>query len=587
MVLRCYTSEDSSMAYFLKKSNLKKGTYLQIYFSYRDPDLKQTRHRSVRPIGYVHELQTQGIDDPISYYQLEVNRMNEEFRAQRSASKNKTIAATSPLRHVGYFPLKSILDSLKVSEFIELFQYGSKQDFSLSRAFEALVYSRAIHPCSKSKTCRDIIPCLWDDYSISYPQLLDALSLLGANYEKIVEILTAQTAQRYAIDPSTVFFDCTNYYFEIDLEDLLRMKGPSKENRPDPLIGMGLLLDRQCIPIGMRLYPGNQSEKPVLRQAIADMKKQISIQGKTVQVADKGLNCAHNIYSAKKSGDGYIFSRSVKNLSDTETMWVLKKDEKEWTWVKDREGNLKYRYKSCVDVYDYSFMMPETNKKKTFQVKEKRVLTYNPKLAKKKKAEIQKMINKAMGLCQSQAKKKEYGESSKYFKFISYDEEGNENKVKAEIDMDAVSKDIELAGYNLLISSEVTMKETEIYNVYHQLWRIEESFRILKSELDARPVYLHDHDRIKGHFLVCYTTVLLERIFQILILKDRFGNHAISDFIRNFNVLETSGLRYVNTSKLTPIIEEMTKYYQLPLKNYFLTKTQIKKVLGYRLTPLP
>ena len=577
------------MAYFLKKSHLKNGLYLQIYFSFRDPEIKETRHRCIRSLGYVHNLQTPDIPDPIEYYQLEVNRMNADFKAEKTSSKDKKISSLSPLRSLGYFPLKSVLDSLKISAFVDLFQLGSRQEFSLSKAFEALVYARAVNPCSKRKTCSDIIPSLWEDYSISYSQSLDALSLLGANYEKIVEILTNRTAEVYSLDTSSVFFDCTNFYFEIDAEDLLRRKGPSKENRTDPILGMGLLLDRRCIPIGMRLYPGNQSEKPVLRSAVKDMKKHLSLQGKTVQVADKGLNCAQNIYEAKKGKDGYLFSRSVKTLPQIEKEWVLKDGDDEWKWVYDEEGKKKYRYKSCIDMFSYSFVMSGTGKRKKFSTKEKRVATFSPKLAKKKKMEIAKMVSKASRLCTSRAKKSEYGESAKYMRFVSIGKDGAEsgNEVAAEINEEAIAKDMELAGYNMLVTSETEMEEKEIYKVYHQLWRIEESFRILKSELDARPVYLQDGNRIKGHFLVCYAAVLLERIFQILILKDRFSAHAISELIRNFNVIQTNRLQYVNTGTRTPLIEEMCKYYSLPLNNYFLTKGQIKKVLGYRFTPLP
>lgn len=352
---------------------------------------------------------------------------------------------------------------------------------------------------------------------------------------------------------------------------------------------MGLLLDRRCIPIGMRLYPGNQSEKPVLRSAVKDMKKHLSLQGKTVQVADKGLNCAQNIYEAKKGKDGYLFSRSVKTLPQIEKEWVLKDGDDEWKWVYDEEGKKKYRYKSCIDMFSYSFVMSGTGKRKKFSTKEKRIATFSPKLAKKKKMEIAKMVSKASRLCTSQAKKSEYGESAKYMRFVSIGKDGAEsgNEVAAEINEEAIAKDMELAGYNMLVTSETEMEEKEIYKVYHQLWRIEESFRILKSELDARPVYLQDGNRIKGHFLVCYAAVLLERIFQILILKDRFSAHAISELIRNFNVIQTNRLQYVNTGTRTPLIEEMCKYYSLPLNNYFLTKGQIKKVLGYRFTPLP
>ncbi|MCR0266284.1 transposase, partial [[Clostridium] innocuum] len=131
----------------------------------------------------------------------------------------------------------------------------------------------------------------------SYDQLLTALAIMGDEYEKIVEIFTSRVSERYGISTSKTYFDCTNFYFEIDRESDIQKKGPSKENRTDPIIGLGLLLDTNQLPIAMKLYPGNQSEKPVLRNVIGALKQQNNISGKTVQVADKGLNCAANIYA--------------------------------------------------------------------------------------------------------------------------------------------------------------------------------------------------------------------------------------------------------------------------------------------------
>ncbi len=156
----------------------------------------------------------------------------------------------------------------------------------------------------------------------------------------------------YSFNTSHTYFDCINFYFEIDREDDFRRKGPSKENKKEPIVGMGLLLDANQIPIGMKLYPGNESEKPVLRNIIDDLKNCNSISGKTVQVADKGLNCAENIIHALKSGDGYIFSKSVKLLPETEITWVLL--DNDYPDITDKNGHLLYRIKECVGDFTYS-----------------------------------------------------------------------------------------------------------------------------------------------------------------------------------------------------------------------------------------
>lgn len=574
------------MAYFLKKTNNKKGCYLQIYFSFRDPETKQPRHKSIKPLGYVHELIEKGIDDPIAFFQEEVNQLNIEFRADKKNEKEKQISKETPIRHLGYFPLKAILSGLKIQKYIDSFQMNTKQDFSLYDAFSALCFARAVQPESKHKTVEEVIPTLMGDYDLSYDQILSACEMLGIHYEKITEIITTAVRQKYGLNTSNTYFDCTNYYFEIDREDLFRRKGPSKENRHDPIVGMGLLLDANCIPIGMRLYPGNQSEKPVLRETIDALKKQNNIVGKTVNTADKGLNCAQNIYEDVSHGDGYLFSKSVKQLPAIEKDWVL--SDNDWKAALDRDGTIKYYYKSCVDEFEYSFKSDENGPIK-FKVREKRLVTYNEKLARKQAEEIHKMERKAKSLCLSQAKKSEFGESAKYVTFTSVDGNKEETGQKPVVIMntEALKRDLELVGLNMLITSEYKMRDTDIYNTYHNLWRIEETFRVMKSELDARPVYLQNIDKIKGHFLICYVAVVLVRLFQIIILKDKYGSHEIFEFIRNFNIVMENDKKAINTSRLSPLIEDMARIYRLPLKNYHLTIGEIKKVLECRIVPIP
>ena len=327
------------MAYFLKKSNLKKGIYLQIYESFYDPERKGTAHRSYKALGYVHELIDKGIDDPISFYKDEIIKLNQQLTDERSKEKTRQISDETPEKLLGYFPLKNINDALDVKKYIDLMQTATNFKFNVFSMLSALIYSRAVCPCSKSKTFDEVIPRLFETYDFSLRQIYSGLEYMGSEYEKIIEIYNHQLHRIYPFDTSHTYFDCTNFYFEIDREDDFRRKGPSKENRKDPIVGMGLLLDANQIPIGMKLYPGNESEKPVIRNIIDDMKQRSGIIGKTVQIADKGLNCAENIIHAVKDGNGYIFSKSVKQLPETEKTWVLLKND--YKDVTDKNGNKK------------------------------------------------------------------------------------------------------------------------------------------------------------------------------------------------------------------------------------------------------
>mgnify|MGYP001134792458 FL=1 len=556
------------MAYFLKKTNNKKGTYLQIYESYYDPDRKGGAHRSYKPIGYVHELQQVGIDDPIAFYSEEVQKLNQEHRESKQKEKRRLIADESPEKFLGYFLLKNLNDSLNCKKYIDLMQTATDFRFNVSDMISALIYARAVHPCSKSRTYDEVIPKLFEQYDFSLDQLYYGLEYIGSEYEKIIEIYNHQINQKYKFDTSHTYFDCTNFYFEIDREDDFRRKGPSKENKKEPIVGLGLMLDAHQIPIGMKMYPGNESEKPVIRNIIDDLKQRNNINGRTIQVADKGLNCINNIMHALKSGNGYIFSKSVKTLPETEKTWVLLKND--YTDVKNSNGEIIYQIKECVDDFCYTYQDISGNKR-TIKLTEKRVVTYNPKLAEKQKYEINKQVEKAKLLRASEAKKAEYGDSTKYVSFIAADKKGikTDGKIKVEMNDKAIEKARELAGYNMMVTSEVKMSAVEIYAAYHNLWRIEESFKIMKSQLDARPVYLQKEDTIIGHFLICYLSVLLTRLVQIYALGDHYGTEEIFDFIRDFRVAKVSDRKYINLTRNSSFIRELAATTNLPLTSYF------------------
>lgn len=557
------------MAYYLKKTKLKGRTYLSIDESFYSQEKKGTAHKCYKSLGSVETLIKNGMADPVSFYQQEVDRLN----SRKKQDGVPMISERSPFLFSGYFPLKSILERLDVRKYVSLFSLTSDFKYDLYSVLSSLIYARSVNPCSKRRTFHEVLPYLFEPHDFSYDQMMDALSFLGANYEKFVEIFNVQVSRLYGLDTSKTYFDCTNFYFEIDREDDFRKKGPSKEYQKSPIVGLGLLLDSHQIPIGMKMYPGNASEKPILRDVIDSLKKKNNITGRTIHVADKGLNCAQNIAFSKKNGDGYLFSKAVKVLPEKEKKWVLL--EPGFKEVRDKNKRLIYRYKSCVDEFPYDVI--HEGRRATIHLKEKRLLTYNPDLAAKKKYEINRMVEKAKSLTMSGAKKNEYGDSGKYVSFT----DGDGKKACVSINQKAIDNDLTFAGYNLLVTSELNMADTDIYNTYHNLWRIEESFKLMKSDLDARPAFVQKEDTIKGHFLICYLTVLLERLFQFKVLDDRFPSTEIFGFLKGFKIVK-SETKSINVTAYTDFIGHLAKATGLPLTNYFLSDTQIKSIMNYK-----
>ena len=579
------------MAYYLRQDKKKKGTYLQMYESYWDKEKKQPRSRNIESFGYVSDLISDEIPDPVSYYQKYVEKKNREH-ADSVADKTRPRASTvQPEKNIGHFLVASLLSELNVRETIDILASQKRFQFDLYDMIAQLIYARILYPCSKSKTASTVFPRLYHGVPISEDQVYDGCAFIGESYKKYIELFNHCYEDHYKRDFSSTFFDCTNYYFEIDLPKEDTQKGPSKKNRHEPIIGQALLLDADLVPLAMQMYPGNESEKPYIRKIIQEMKQRYKVDGKTVQVADKGLNCARNIYAAVvETKDGYIFSKSVhgKGLSEKEKQWLLlENDTNVYTDYRDKNGKLLFRLKSCVDTFSYKFKEtdPETGEEKetSFCVKEKRIVSYNPSLAQKQKAEIMKMVDKAANYTTyKKLAREDLGDSVKYIQFTDTDKNGKIQKPAVEINQAKIDEDLKYAGYNLLVTSELDMEPLQVYCTYHNLWKIEESFRITKSYLDARPVYVQKKETIYGHFLICYLSLFLLRILEIKCFKNEINSYDLVNFMRDFRVVDKGDGTYINISQNQNVNEKIKKLIGLTnLDALYLTEKEIENIFEF------
>jgi len=573
------------MAYYLRQNNKKKGIYLQMYESFWDKTKKQPRSKHIQSFGYVDDLIASGIEDPISYYKCYVEEKNKE-RAAALADETRPRAFQNPIElNAGHFLLHSLLEELKAKDTIDILASQKRFQFNLYHLMSQLIFARIIHPCSKSKTAATVFPHLYNGTCISEDQIYDGCEFIGESYKKYIELFNTCYEKYYKRNFSSVFFDCTNYYFEIDLPKDDKQKGPSKENRHNPIIGQALLLDADLVPLAMQMYPGNESEKPYIRKIIEEMKQRYKVSGKTVQVADKGLNCARNIYAAvKESNDGYVFSKSIhgRGLSEVEKQWLLlENSENRFTDYKDNNGKLLYRLKSCVDTFSYKFKETDSvtgeEKVVSFSVKERRVVSYNPALAAKQRAEIMKMVDKATAFSTyKKIAREELGDSVKYVSITSKDQNGKKIKPNVSINQNQIDEDLKYAGYNLLVTSELDMDPIKIYQTYHNLWKIEESFRITKSYLDARPVYVQKKETIYGHFLICYLSLFLLRVLEIKCFKNKINSYDLVNFMRDFRVVNRGNDTYINLSRDQSSNEKIKNLTGLlNLDALFLSKEEI------------
>lgn len=572
------------MRYFLKKSTpSKKGLYLQIYRTNYVPG-KGNQNKSFKALGYVSDLKEKGIDDPIRY----ALEMIDELNKSHKLLLEKQIGQSSTLKNVGFFLPKAMFDLLNMDRHLNIVASSYKSHYVFSEFFRTLTYAQIVGPGSKQYLFDRIIPSLYSVKQYSYDQILDGLNFIGSDFHKYIEILNYHIAKNYKRNLNIGLFDCTNYYFEIDDEDEYRRKGPSKENRHDPILGQSLLLDGDMIPLDMELYPGNQSEKPYLRTRIEDMKNRNEVNGRIIQIADKGLNCARNIYSAvKEANDGYIFSKSVhgKNLSDIEKKWVLLVDDdtNKWTEIRDEFGSLKYRYKECIDDFDYKCKInPNDTKEIKFTVKEKRIVTFNPSLARKQKAEIRKMVDRLINkIHYKEAIREELGDAVKYVNLKATTQDGEKVKIATSLNQEKIDEDLSFAGYNLLVTSEVNADAKDIYNAYHNLWRIEHSFRVMKTQLEARPAYVSTKETIFGHFLIVYVALVIMRLIELKIFNDEIPIEQLFDFIRDYKVTENYDGSFINNASNTATYLKVKEKLGLSkLGNVYLSKRDVDLILN-------
>ena len=564
------------MAYYLRITNKNKGKYLQIYETFRVKETKTVKAKCYESLGYEGDLKTEEINNPIEHYKKYVEQLNAEKELKKLISKTEKITDENKTVNIGTSLVKGIFKTLRLEEIFKAFGIIFNRRFSHYEIFRDLVCARIFEPKSKLYTYSEILPIVNPHFDYSLDDVYSFLEDFGSRYESIIELINASLSKKYERNTSISFFDCTNFYFEIDKSDELRAKGPSKENRKEPIIGMGLLLDRNCMPITMQMYPGNQSEIPMLKKCIDSARKQKIIVNRTIRVADKGLNCGNNIYEALMNKDGYIFSKSVIKLSEKEKVWVDLENGYTETY---ENGILVFKIKSCIDEFTYEHT-DENKKKNPFKSKEKRVVYWSKKLYDKKMLELYKLEVKVKNLSLSKAKKEKYNAYASYIDFVGLDKNGEiTEKTIIKINQEKLNRDRKYAGYNMIVTSEINASDNDIYDIYHHLWRIEETFRILKTNLDARPVYVQKESTIFGHFLVCYTSILMVRILQFLVYKNEIKSNELIEFMKTFNVYKIDDDLYINQLKPKNYLEKIKNNFSPIIDNAKFRNKEINELL--------
>jgi transposase len=396
-----------------------------------------------------------------------------------------------------------------------------------------LIYSQILNPGSKQSAYLSKYQ-FFENYTFSEDQMYTALNHIGESYETIKDYIYRTTNEAYEVNTSITYYDGTNFYFEIDREDDFRKKGPSKESRKCPLVSIGLLLDSNMFPIELKIYPGNESEKPHFGDVINEMKEKRKIQGRTIYVADKGLNCGNNIFKALLNGDGYIYSQTIKNSDEMRKKYI--ENDIGFEPIFNEYGEVEFYVKGFKHSAEITYEHKGEMHKKTLE--QLQVVTWSRKYAEKTKYERDKLIAKAKSIIKNPSayNKEKIGNAASYLKQVTYDAKGNivENKSSLIINTEKIEEEARLDGYYMIVTSETDMKPIDVVNTYRFLPGIEDTFRVAKHFLKLRPIFLQRETRIKAHVLVCYLSLLILRILEKKVLEDKFSQQAIIEAIRTF-----------------------------------------------------
>lgn len=516
---------------FLKKTPNKSGRInLAIVDGYYDKATKKTKHKVIESLGYLDELEKQ-YDDPIDYFTKRAKKLTEEKKA-RQAPINFTFYDSDRLcvgdnlrKNFGYAALSKIYHELELDKFLNNRQRHTKESYDANTILKMLVYSRILAPASK-KSSFDHREMFFEKTNYSLDDVYRCLSFLNKHKETIQVWINDKIKENYGRDTSLIYYDVTNYYFETDEQNDFLRKGVSKEHRPNPIVQMGLFMDNNAIPITYELFAGNTNDCLTYRPNFGRIKKQFNL-GRVISVADKGMTTGDNIWYTinTPAHDGYVFSMSIRGAEKSMKKYVL--DDDGYVWLGKEYKRKSRKHPRTIQVTSTS------GKKIKKQVDEKQVVFWSEKYAKRAKAEREATLAKARDLAAnpgSYTRATSYG-AAKYVKKVDYDKDTGEILTASsilDIDEDLIREEEALDGYYMLLTSEMDTPDDKIIDMYRGLWRIEESFKITKSELEARPVYVWTREHIEAHFLTCFVALTISRILEMK-LEHKYSAGRIID----------------------------------------------------------
>ena len=565
-------------------NNKKTGkTRLSIRRGYRDANGK-VKNVTIQNLGDLEVLK-KDYDDPIAHFKEVVKNMNEEEKQINlpitvKIDKNEKLEeGTNNYKNFGYAALSKIYHELEIDKFlIHRFKIRNVSEFKINNIMKLLVFARALFPESKKSTYenRNIF---FENTNFSLEEVYNTLTYIEPFKEQLQKYIYDHIQEQYKPNNECVFYDVTNYYFEIDDPDELRKKGVSKEHRTSPIVQMGLFMDTLGLPMCYKLFEGNTTDCLTLKPMVQELQKNYDVD-RVIVVADKGLNTGNNIAYNKAIGNGYVMSLSIRGANTEMKEFVLKEDG--YTYNNDKTYKKKSRFYPREITITKKDKNGKVTKTKT-TVDEKQVIFWSADYAKRAKMERQPAIEKAKDLIGNVQKynQKNCVGASKYVKHLVFDKNTGEiieAKSQLSLDLDKIAEEEKYDGYYAIVTSEMDKTDDEIIDIYRGLWRIEETFKVTKSELEARPVYLSRKEHIETHFLTCYIALVLSRVLQHKLDK-KYSVRKILESLSHCNCSQLENNYYV-FSYYDEVLRDIGNVLNIDFSKKYRRLQDIKKILA-------
>ena len=560
-----------------------------VYFleSYRDPVTKEPRTRTVKSFGRRDVLEARD-PDIMSKLQAECDRINAETSTsveEKLAELFKKAPADPvceglSLKNYGIFCYRALWNELSMDVCFRSIQSLSRSKCDLARSAFFLSALRNMQPCSKIASFRQKDSYLFNFGSLRLDDMYRSLDMFADYKSKIEAHLYKKLFNGEKKNVSVAFYDVTTYNFESVEADGFRNFGFSKDHRVGEVqVLMGLLIDECGIPLGYELFSGNTSEFKTLLSSLNKLKKQYKVE-KVIVVADRGLNSKSNLARIKEMGFEYVLAFKIRGASDDVKAAVLSKDGFTECLKEGEEDSCRFKVLEHTQVV---VCPDEDGGRNKIYLTDSLIISYSSKRAEKDAKDRGRLIKKAEKLVANpsmfKAELKKGGKS-----FVAADIDGNSLK----LDAAKIAEQSLYDGYYGILSSDPEISPEEAVSIHHGLWKIEESFRIMKSGLRSRPCFVWTPEHIKGHFVICYLALVLQRLLEKK-LKERGiagSSQAIQDSLNKANVMELriKGQIFYAKEKTPKLYDEIADTLGIaPLRTYS-TKTDLQKHFRHRIS---